>query len=131
MFRRIERAPALGERPPSRRVPKGSTNIGRNHLPSGAVLPMMKVRAMMKKTLTLVIAAQAAGALALLMAAGFELTPGPAVAAQTAAIEKPPVRKTSADDCSKATWPNIPQHCLDNSSGAGRVVSAVVSIPNN
>ncbi|MET2825472.1 hypothetical protein [Mesorhizobium shangrilense] len=131
MFRRIERAPAEGERPPSRWVPKRATNIGRNHLPSAAVLPMMKVRAMMKKTLTLVIAAQAAAALALLLVATFELTPGPAVAAQTATAEKTPVRQTSADDCSKATWPNIPQHCLDNSSGAGRTVSAVVVIPDN
>jgi hypothetical protein len=92
---------------------------------SATVLPMMKVRAMMKK---LVIAA---GALALLMAAAFEMTPGRAVAAQTAAVEKAPVRKTSADDCSKATWPDIPQHCLDNSAGAGRTVSAVVVIPDN
>jgi hypothetical protein len=99
--------------------------IGRNHLPSAAVLPTMK------KTLTLVIVAQAAGALVLLMAAAFDLTPGPAAAAQSVAVEKAPVQKSSADDCGKATWPNIPQHCLDNSAGAGRTVSAVVVIPNN
>lgn len=86
----------------------------------------------MKKTLILVIAAQAAGAVALLLlVAAFELTPGPAIAAQTATAEKTPVRKTSADDCKTATWPNIPQHCLDNGAGAGRTVSAVVVIPDN
>ncbi|WP_421917006.1 hypothetical protein [Mesorhizobium sp.] len=83
----------------------------------------------MKKTLTFVIVAQAAGALALLVAAGWEMMPGPAVAAQAVAMEKASVPKP--DDCSKATWPNIPQKCLDTSSGAGRTVSAVVVIPNN
>lgn len=94
-------------------------------MPLAAVLPVMK------KTLTLMIVAQAAAAIALLMGAAFEMMPGPAVASQTATVEKAPARKISADDCKTATWPNIPQHCLDNSSGAGRTVSAVVFIPNN
>jgi len=85
----------------------------------------------MKKTLTLVILAQAAGALALLMAAGFEMMPGAAVAAQPATVAKAPAEKTSAHDCGKATWPNIPQQCLDNSAGAGRTLSAVVFISDN
>lgn len=91
----------------------------------------------MKKTLTLAIVAQAAGALALLTVAAFEFMPGPAVAAMPGAavaaqtVTSRKAEKASAADCDKATWPNIPAHCLDSRSDPNRKVSAVISIPNN